>query len=236
MKKFVNYLLIYNLIICFVFILSGIFTAKSAADLTNSLIYLPLVFYFGLASLRHIRAALFQPTKSKILATIPLAKTPSQKTSRAASLESGDLKLIPDEPEEVKNVPDLDRRIFLRLIGSAGISIFLLSIFTKKTHAAFFGSVPGPGTVALKDIAGNKIDPAQEHPTDGYEVTEIDEDSDVTYSYFGFVHKNGAWYIAREQKATGSYRYAKGSSSFSTSWTNRKTESVTYGYYNTIFS
>lgn len=237
MKKFSKYLQTYNLIICSIFIFSGIFSAQSITDIFKSFIYLPFIFYFGLSVLRYMRPILIsvtnpQPVSPK-LKTKPDTKI--QTTPKPATIESGDLELISEKTEDVKGVADIDRRIFLRLIGSAGISIFLLSIFTKKTHAAFFGSVPGPGTVALKDTAGNKIDPAQEHPTDGFEITELDEDSDTDYSYYGFVHKSGAWYIAREEKATGSYRYAKGSSSFSSSWDIRK-DDITYGYYNNIFS
>lgn len=125
---------------------------------------------------------------------------------------------------------DIDRRMFLKLIGSAGISMFMLAIFTKKAQGAFFGSVPGPGTVAIKNSAGIQIDPATDHPTDGYNITEID---DATLpSYFGFVNKDSAWYIMRED-SSGAYRYAKGSTLFSTNWTGRA--ALTYDYFDSVF-
>ena len=57
------------------------------------------------------------------------------------------------------------------------MTVFLFSIFTKRAQAAFFGSVPGPGIVGLKDSSGVRIDPAKHHPTDGYKINRIDDDS-----------------------------------------------------------
>ncbi|MFS8159225.1 MAG: hypothetical protein ACMG6E_03255 [Candidatus Roizmanbacteria bacterium] len=119
--------------------------------------------------------------------------------------------------------------MFLRLIGSAGVSVFLLSIFTGKAEAAFFGSMPGPGTIGIKNTSGTLIDPAEKKPTDGYNITNVD---DTIPSYYGYVNKDGAWYIVKED-ATGAYRYSKGSSAFSTSWGNRA--SLTYDYFDVIF-
>lgn len=132
------------------------------------------------------------------------------------------------EPDRVTNL-DIDKRAFIKLIGSAGLSVFLLSIFTKNAQAAFFGSVPGPGTVALKDTTGAQIDPAKHHPTDGYKISQLD---DSVPAYYGFTEKGGAWFIMRED-ASGNYRYAKGASSFSTNWTNRA--SLTYDYFENVF-
>ncbi len=105
-----------------------------------------------------------------------------------------------------------------------------MAMFTKKAQAAFFGSVPGPGTVAIKNSAGVQIDPAEAHPTDGYEITEIDDTSSP--AYYGFLKKNGYWYIMKED-STGAYRYSKGTTAFTTNWTNRA--SLTYDYFNSIF-
>lgn len=127
-------------------------------------------------------------------------------------------------------VKDLDRRMFLKLIGSAGITAFLFSIFTDKSHAAFFGSMPGPGTIAIKDSNGTVIDPSEKQPTDGYNISQVDDG--ITASYYGFVHRTGAWYIQKED-ATGNYRYTKGPSDFATNWTNRT--SLTYDYFDNIF-
>jgi len=100
----------------------------------------------------------------------------------------------------------------------------------KSAQAAFFGSVPGPGTVSVKNIAGDTIDPAEKLPTDGYTITEVDDSG--TDSYYGFVDKTGAWYITKEF-ATGAYRYAKGATGFTTNWGNRT--SLTYDYFDNVF-
>jgi hypothetical protein len=129
-------------------------------------------------------------------------------------------------------VLDAQKRQFLKIVGGGGTSLLLMLFFMpKQASAAFFGSTPGPGIVGVKDSGGNKIDPAEKQPVDGYLISEID-DADAT-SYYGFVNQDGAWYIAREDNL-GSYRYAAGASSFSTNWANRKT-TMTYGYFDDVF-
>jgi len=62
---------------------------------------------------------------------------------------------------EEEAVKDPQLRQFLRVVGVTGVGLFLLSLLNpKKVGAAFFGSVPGPGTVALKDTSDTKINPA----------------------------------------------------------------------------
>lgn len=118
-----------------------------------------------------------------------------------------------------QGISDDNRRLFLKLVGSTSLSIFFMAVLGKDTaKAAFFGSVPGPGTVSVKDSTGATIDPAEKQSTDGYEISEVDDST--TPAYYGFVHKTGAWYITKED-ATGAYRYAKGSVDFATSWTGR---------------
>ena len=104
----------------------------------------------------------------------------------------------------------------------------MFSLFTKKAEAAFFGSVPGPGTISIKDTTGAKIDPAVKHPTDGYKISRLDDSSPA---YYGFTNKDGAWFIMKED-ANGSYTYAVGSTAFATNWSNRANEiMVDYGEY-----
>ncbi len=134
--------------------------------------------------------------------------------------------------ESVNQEPISDplKRKFIKIIGGSGLGILLLAIFKPKgVDAAFFGSAPGPGTVAIKDSNDNKIDPAIKSPTDAYGVTEID---DSVPSYYGFVNKEGAWYITKESN-DGSYRYNKGSSNFSSNWSSRA--SLTYDYFDATF-
>jgi hypothetical protein len=72
------------------------------------------------------------------------------------------LDIIPDSINKIKNKDyDPERRKFLKLIGAAGGSLFLMTIFTKKAEASFFGSMPGPGTLAIKNSSGTTIDPSE---------------------------------------------------------------------------
>lgn len=141
-----------------------------------------------------------------------------------------------DEAEEVlaekdPSIKDYDRRQFLKLLGGGSIGLLAMSLFfPQKASAAFFGSAPGPGTVAIKDSSGNQIDPAIKEPTDGYKISELDDTSSP--SYYGFLNKDGNWYIA-EESASGSYRYIKGASGFTTNWGNRA--SLSYDTFDNIF-
>ncbi len=202
MKKLVAY---YSFIITTIMVVLGFLNAQDLPQLIGAVIFYPLAVYFTLLVSPKRQKAIHIPKVSVIPVTrLPDAPTPSGF--------------------------DFDRRMFLKLIGSAGLSVFFFSIFTKRAEAAFFGSVPGPGTVSLKDTSGAKIDPAVKQPTDGYKISEIDDASSP--AYYGFVHKTGAWFIQREE-SSGAYRYTKGSSAFSTNWTGRA--GLSYNYFHIIF-
>ena len=51
--------------------------------------------------------------------------------------------------------------------------------------------------------------------------------------YVGYVDPDGAWYIMEFNNASGTARYVKGSSGYTTAWTNRAIQS--YDYYNEVF-
>ncbi|HCR36224.1 hypothetical protein A2130_03225 [Candidatus Woesebacteria bacterium GWC2_33_12] len=199
---------LYAFVITSFLTISGILGAKNTPELITAILFSPLAFYFLI---------LILPRKSKVIVNFdPI------------------LDIIPDKIKSIKN-PDYDpeRRKFLKLIGAAGGSLFLLATFTRKAEASFFGSMPGPGTVAVKNSSGVQIDPSEKHPTDGYNITEID-DSGVD-TYYGYINKDGAWYIQKEL-STGAYRYIKGSSDFTnatTGWPNRT--NLTYNYFNEVF-
>lgn len=131
---------------------------------------------------------------------------------------------------ENAGIADNDKRAFLKMIGAAGISFFLYSIFIKRTGVPFFGNVTGPETLSLKDATDHKIDPAEKLPTDGYVITEID---DSIIAFYGFTNKEGAWFVIREDSDTGSFRYVRGDLDFTSNWGNR--EHLTYDYYTNVF-
>jgi len=197
----------YSFIVIAVMTISGLVGAKNTSQLISGIIFLPLVGYFTLLVFPKKRKAINIPVLMASPKDLDQAKTPS--------------------PTKLPKI-DVDKRQFLKLISSAGVTLFLFSIFAKKAEAAFFGSVPGPGTIAIKDSTGVVIDPAISTPTDGYKITEVD---DASPAYYGFLEKAGKWFIMKE--TSGAYRYSKGSSGFSTNWTNRA--SLAYDYFDAVF-
>lgn len=61
-----------------------------------------------------------------------------------------------------------------------------------------------------------------------------DQDSASDPAYYGYVNVRGAWYILEQNVAAGTFRYCRGLSDYSTSWTGRG--GLTYGYLNAIFA
>ncbi len=208
----------YNFIICTALVIMGFLGALSYAQLVSAILFYPLMLYF---------AYLIIPRNTKAIA---LPKKKEEVKKKPEKTKDGEVLELKKEGEE-KTKFDIDRRAFIKLIGSAGMSLFLLSIFTKKAQGAFFGSVPGPGTVAIKDTTGAKIDPAIKHPTDGYRVAELD---DSTPSYYGFIDKDSNWFIIRDND--GTYKYKTGSSGFSASWSGRGSiPEIEWLYYDDAF-
>ena len=214
MKKLAIY---YGFIITSIMLIAGFLSSTAYPQLISAVLFIPLTLYF---------LKLVFPKKRRKLVFYEQTLIDEKPTKAKDEPEALDT----DEVIELQEKGfDMDRRTFIKLVGSAGISLFVFSLFTKRAHAAFFGSVPGPGTVALKDTTGALIDPAQNHPTDGYNISQIDDSSPA---YYGFTNKDAAWFIMQEDNS-GTYRYAKGSSNFPTNWTNR--ESLTYDYFHNVF-
>lgn len=141
-------------------------------------------------------------------------------------------KLEIEEPKDMPNKDfDIDRRTFIKLVGSVSLGVFFLSIFNRKIDDTFFGRLTNP---AGKSIIENKAATSQpgeagKLPTDIYKITEID---DSTPTYFGFVDKTGKWYIMQESE-DGSFRYTKGDANFTSNWPNRA--SLPYALYDSVF-
>lgn len=211
-------ILIYSFVVCLLLTFFGVLSAKNMTQLFSSFIFLPLIFYFG-TKILHFSDKAFSKSETK-------KKISNFRTVHASLVESTPV----TEPKIIPGVTDNNKRLFLKLIGSTSFSIMLMALFTKKAQASFFGSVPGPGVISIKDIAGNKIDPAEKSPTDGYEITNIDDAGST--SYYGFVKKSGDWYIMNHG-STGAYRYVKGANNFATGWDNRA--DLTYDYFNIVF-
>ena len=234
-KKGRKLLFYYSLTIASLMTISGFKQASTISELSSTLIFLPMTIYFWSQAIPKRKKRSHAPFK--VVETEDNFGFKIHEEEKAQELKKVE-DLYPAD-KFGKNF-DLDRRMFLKLIGSAGISVFMLALFTKKSHAAFFGSVPGPGTVALKDSTGAQIDPAIKQPTDGYKINQLDDTSSSTYSYFGYTNKDGDWFIMRETISgvnVGDYRYYKkkvGDGNFATEWPNRATLSP-YDYFDVIF-
>lgn len=200
-------------------VLTGFLRAESYAQLISAMLFFPFAVYFSLLVLP-------KRQQTFVISPVPASSKPIHRKKVPQ-----DSKKDIDKTEAVQAVTEFDanRRTFLKLIGSAGIAAVLFSFLTPKTHAAFFGSVPGPGTVALKDSTGAQVDPAISTPTDGYKISDIDSSSPA---YYGFIDKTGRWFIMKEG-ASGDYRYVKGTSSYSTNWTGRA--ALSYNTFDAVF-
>ena len=211
--------LIYNLFITTMIFGTSLSSAKSITNYLLPLLLLPLIYYLGKEVLKKSkRRKLSDAFDSSVGSNLTDARVvPSDVAIEGEIMPQG--------------ISDDNRRLFLKLVGSTSLSILFMAVLGKDTaKAAFFGSVPGPGTVSVKDSTGATIDPAEKQSTDGYEISQVDDST--TPAYYGFVHKTGAWYITKED-ATGAYRYAKGSVDFATSWASRA--GLTYDYFDAIF-
>ncbi len=203
----------------------GFLGTQNFKELSSAILFFPMAVYFGLMVVPQRSRAIVLPQKSnKQVGYL------RNKKSSVRILTKQDSKAI---IKEVDNGPlDTDRRRFLKLIGSAGLALFLFALFTKKAQGAFFGSVPGPGTIALKDSSGALVDPAVKHPTDGYRIARLD---DNIPAYYGFLNKDGAWFIMREE-SDGTYKYAKGTVNFQTTgWDLRGDPGFTYADFDAVF-
>ena len=68
---------------------------------------------------------------------------------------------------------------------------------------------------------------------EGFTVSDVDYDASP--NYYGFVDRQGRWYIMEETLSAGAntYRYASGDSAYTASWTGRA--GLTYAYFNGMF-
>lgn len=65
-----------------------------------------------------------------------------------------------------------------------------------------------------------------------YKLSDIEKGTTV---YLGYLTKEGFWYVLKINKSVSpnTFRYSRGSTNYTTNWTNRA--SLTYDYFNTVF-
>jgi hypothetical protein len=216
------YLKVISFFNCLILLLIALFGLLMQYNYLLFLVFLPLPFYFWLTTFVYVKKN--KPVK------VVIEKAKQNIIEQKKVPQENNLNLSKKTNKPLVKISDPQRRDFLKMMGVGGVGLIVsLLLNPKKAEAAFFGSVPGPGTVAVKDSSGKKIDPAIKKPTDGYSIVQID---DASPSYYGYQDKDGSWYITREN-SDGSFRYARGSGSFSTYWTNRG--SLPYDYFENVF-
>lgn len=199
-------------VIACVVVIVAFITAKTYTQLTTAIILYPLLAFFAYK--------VFPISPKCLTKTTNIPLKPSAETAeKAESLNIG----------KKVEIADIDKRLFLKLVGGAGIFLFLFSLFNKRGEGMFFKNLAKPGSVSFDDLTGNKA-AAPTLPFDGYNISEID-DNEV--SFYGYTHASGSWYVLKIDTITGSFRYAKGNSDFPNNWANR--EKLSYDYYNNIF-
>ena len=87
-------------------------------------------------------------------------------------------------------------------------------------------------TIVMQQVHQNgaSLEFVSPDPLASYKIS--DKDDDASPNYFGFTKADGSWYILKETVSAGAdtYRYAAGSSSYTTNWTNRASLSFDHFY------
>lgn len=200
--------------VAFLFVIATFITATNFTQLALATLLYPILMFFAYKMYTR------KPTSASEKIIV------DDQTSQA---ETGTKK-----PAERIVISDVDKRVFLKLIGSAGVFLFLFSLFNKKAENMFYKSLPETGRSffdkkeASRAGTAGTASPAQ--PTDEYGISEIENGEN---SYYGYTKLGGAWYIMKVDSATNSFRYIKGDKNFPASWKNR--EKLKYDYFGNVF-
>lgn len=115
-------------------------------------------------------------------------------------------------------------------LGAAGSShahsnLAELAKITIGDHDVTTGN---PHGTTIEEVIGGEVLSDQ---LKQYKVNDIDVDSDP--QYFGFTDKDGNWYISKKTESSGAFRYAKGTSNYTTNWSGRSL--LSYDYFYNVF-
>lgn len=95
----------------------------------------------------------------------------NKKKSASSTAESNSaLKSAPAHPDTHADAPDLhkeevadsDRRMFLKILGGAGLGLAAMTVLPKQASALVAGSAPTSGVVGVRDASNTRINPATE--------------------------------------------------------------------------
>jgi len=210
-------LLIYSLIFSLIVTAAEVINIRNLHEAVILILMLPFPLFFINESKRML-IRMFAGLKTKLTPKVD-QKEPSPEVGKIAKTEK----------------IDTSKRKFLKIAAGTSLATALMYFLKKQpAGAAFFGSVPGPGTIAIKDASGNKVNPSIQQPLDGYNVSDIDTTGAT--QYIGFLNKDSAWYIL-QINPDNSIRYVKGATNYSTpttgAWATRGSQS--YGTFSDIF-
>ena len=165
----------------------------------------------------------------------PIVNVPAPIVNVPAPIVNIEPTIIPEFPKEME------------VKGLKGIIEKIVKVFTGKLKVSLIDSeLKEPLPVMLMDAEGKPYkasmsvvsrggggNTTQLNPLDVYSIS--DKDDDASPNYFGFLDKDGNWYILKETISAGNdtYRYTKGVSDYATNWTNRA--SLTYQNFNAVF-
>lgn len=195
-------LVAYCLVISLAFVVGGFLASKTRADFLTNILFIPLPIYF-------------------LILVVPKKSSPKVVPANDISLPGQPAKRL-----------DQDRRDFLKMIGAAGVSLFVYNLLFRGDPGSLlsgFSSNRKVSPLALKNAQGDVINPAEKSPTEGYSISQID---DSPTAYFGFVNNLGQWFIMR-QDTDNAYRYTRGDKDFEANWPNRT--KLDYDYFDNIF-
>lgn len=197
-----------------ILVVAAFLTATNYTQLAIATLLYPLLIFFAYKIL---------PLRSKrTIKNYPESEIKMQ-ISQTAAIEKTEVQNIVNS-----EVTDISKRAFLKLIGATGITFFLISIFGRKVESLIFGQslVSSPIQSGITPVR----ETVSASPTDSYKITEIDDD---LIGYYGFVDKDGGWFIMKVDSNTGTFRYTKGDKDFSGNWKNRK--NLSYDYFHNVF-
>jgi len=210
MKSFYKILTYAGLLIWSILVVLLFVTATTYLQLIVAVILYPITAYFAIKIFSN---------KPKV-AVVPIATVKS--TPTAANVVAVPVK-------ESEDVIDIDKRTFLKLVGTTGIFFFVSSLLGRRVDSLFLNQ---PVTENTTGTASSNSSPGGGSlAQNGYNISEIDDSGTTTY--YGFTNKSGGWLIMREDTDSTSFRYAKGNVDFPTAWAGRT--NLKYDYYYNLF-
>lgn len=203
-------------VIAFFFVVATFVTATNFTQLAVAAILYPILMFF----------AYKMYTKKPGTVSKEFLETTEESTQAEAGTK---------KPAERIVISDVDKRVFLKLIGSAGVFLFLFSLFNKKAENMFYKSLPEQGRSFFDKKEAARAGTATggtaiTQPTDEYGISEVENGEN---SYYGYTKLGGAWYIMKVDSETNSFRYARGEKNFPAGWKNR--EKLKYDYFGNVF-